>query len=66
MAAIVVDGMKGIDKYDMTSWDSANMHYINLSMVRFKGKKLCYIKELCDINMYPNADDELREHLEIL
>ena len=63
-AAIVVDGMKGIDKYDMTSWDSANMHLYKSIDGKVKGKKLCYIKELCDINMYPNADDELREHLE--
>ena len=29
-AAIVVDNMKGIDKYDMTSWDSSNMDLTNL------------------------------------
>ena len=25
-AAIVVDGMKGLDEHDMTSWDSSNIH----------------------------------------
>lgn len=25
-AAIVVDGMKGLDKNDMTTWDSSNIH----------------------------------------
>ena len=63
-AAIVVDGMKGIDKYDMTSWDSKDMHLYDSIDGKVKGKKLCYIKELCDINMYPNADAELKAHLE--
>ena len=37
-AAIVVDGMKGIDKYDMTTWDSSDIHlYDNLN-----NKKIFY------------------------
>lgn len=63
-AAIVVDNMKGIDKNDMTSWDSKDIHlYVDLNK-DVKGKKLCYIKELCDINNYPDANDELKSHLE--
>ena len=62
-AAIVVDGMKGIDKNDMTSWDSSNINLYESINGNVKGKKLCYIKELCDINEYPNASDELKEHL---
>ena len=62
-AAIVVDGMKGIDKNDMTSWDSSDMHLYDSIDGKVKGKKLCYIKELCDINNYPEASDELKEHL---
>ena len=62
-AAIVVDGMKGIDKNDMTSWDSSNINLYSSITGDVKGKKLCYIKELCDIDMYPNANDELKEHL---
>lgn len=62
-AAIVVDGMKGIDKYDMTSWDSSDIHLYDSIDGKVKGKKLCYIKEICDINNYPNASDELKEHL---
>jgi aspartyl-tRNA(Asn)/glutamyl-tRNA(Gln) amidotransferase subunit A len=27
------------------------------------GKKVCYIKEICDINNYPHADNNLKEHL---
>ena len=63
-AAIVVDNMKGIDKNDMTSWDSKNIHLYNSIDGNVNGKKLCYIKELCDINNYPNASKELKEHLE--
>jgi len=63
-AAIVVDGMKGIDKNDMTSFDSKDMHLYDSIDGNVTGKKLCYVKELCDINMYPNADDELKAHLE--
>lgn len=63
-AAIVVDSMKGIDKNDMTSWDSSNIHLYNDLSDDIKGKKLCYIKEICDIENYPNASDELKAHLE--
>ena len=63
-AAIVVDGMKGIDKYDMTSWDSSNIHLDKDLTSDVKGKKLFYIKELCDIENYSNPDPELVKHLE--
>jgi len=63
-AAIVVDEMKGIDKNDMTSWDSSNIHLLQSCTGNVEGKKVCYIKELCDISNYPNATDELRLHLE--
>lgn len=63
-AAIVVDAMKGIDKNDMTSWDSINIHLKDSINGKVQGKKLCYVKEICDINMYPNASTELKEHLE--
>ena len=61
-AAIVVDGMKGIDENDMTSWDSSDIHlYKDLKKV--KNKKLFYIKEVCDIENYDNPSDELKSHL---
>ncbi len=63
-AAIVVDNMKGIDANDMTTWDSSNLHLADSINNDVKGKKLCYIKEICDINNYPNASKELKEHLE--
>ena len=63
-AAIVVDNMKGIDKYDMTTWDSSNIHLANSLNGEVKGKKLCYVKEICDINNYKNPSEELKLHLE--
>ena len=63
-AAIVVDAMKGIDQNDMTSWDSKDIHLLDSLDGKVKGKKLCYVKEICDIDNYPNASKELKEHLE--
>lgn len=63
-AAIVTDAMKGIDKYDMTSWDSKDVHLADSLNGNVAGKKLCYIKEICDIKNYPNASEELKMHLE--
>lgn len=63
-AAIVVDNMKGIDKNDMTTWDSSKINLLKSITGNVKGKKLCYIKELCNIEMYPNASDTLKKHLE--
>ena len=63
-AAIVTDVMKGKDSHDMTTWDSSNMHLKNALTGDVKGKKLFYIKELCDINNYNNPSKELVEHLE--
>ncbi len=63
-AAIVVDAMKGLDKNDMTSWDSSHIHLSDDLTSEVKGKKLFYIKEICDIENYPNPTDELKEHLE--
>ena len=63
-AAIVVDAMKGIDPKDMTTWDSSAIHLYDSIDGNVKGKKLCYIKELCDINNYSDPSDELKSHLE--
>lgn len=63
-AAIVVDGMKGIDENDLTSWDSSDIHlYQNLNK-DIKNKKLFYIKEIVDIENYPDASDTLKKHLD--
>ena len=62
-AAIVVDNMKGIDKKDMTSWDSSKIDLTKSLTGEIKGKKLCYIREICDINNYNNPSEELIKHL---
>ena len=64
-AAIVVDAMKGIDKYDQTSWDSSDIHLYEAIDGKVDGKKLFYIKEITDISNYPDASKELKRHLEI-
>ncbi len=63
-AAIVTDAMKGIDKNDMTTWDSKDINLYNSITGEVKGKKLCYIKEICDINNYPDANEELKQQLD--
>lgn len=63
-AAIAVDAMKGIDENDMTSWDSEGIHLYDSLKKSVKGKKLFYIKEVCDIENYNNPSDELISHLE--
>ena len=62
-AAIVVDTIKGKDKNDMTTWDSSNIHLKNSLNGKIKDKKLCYIRELCDVNEYKNPSAILKEHL---
>ena len=64
-AAIVCDIMKGKDEADMTSWDSSHIHLQKALTGDIKGKKLFYIKEICDPQNYPNASEELKEHLNI-
>ncbi len=63
-AAIAVDAMKGIDENDMTSWDSSDIHLLDSLGKDVKGKKLFYIKEVCDIENYNNPTEELKKHLE--
>ncbi|MDD3241978.1 MAG: amidase family protein [Bacilli bacterium] len=62
-AAIVTDNMKGIDKNDMTTWDSSNINLYKSLTGNVKGKKLCYIKEICNLENYPNRSEELNNHL---
>ena len=62
-AAIVVDEMKGKDDKDLTSWDSSKINLKDALTGNIKGKKLCYVKELCNIDNYENPSDELVKHL---
>ena len=63
-AAIVADEMKGIDPNDMTSWDSSHVQLKDACDKDLGKKKVCYIKEICDITRYPNATEELKSHLD--
>ena len=63
-AAIVVDAMKGKDDKDLTSWDSENIHLYESINGNVQDKKLFYIKEIVDLDNYPNATNELKMHLE--
>ena len=62
-AAIVVDNMKGLDENDMTTWDSSNINLYKSITGKTDNKKLCYIKEICDITEYDNPSEELVKHL---
>ena len=62
-AAIVVDAMKGLDDKDLTSWDSKEIKLADSLDGQVKGKKVCYIKEICDLKNYKNPSPELIEHL---
>ncbi len=54
-AAIVVDAMKGYDKNDMTSIkDMDDISLYEGIDGKVKGKKLFYIKEICDKKLYDN------------
>lgn len=63
-AAIVVDCMKDKDPNDMTTWDSSNIDLKDALNGNVKGKKLFYIKELCDIKTFNNPSEELKLHLD--
>ena len=59
-SAIVTDILKGKDENDMTTLDDDKLVYADMLDDSIKGKKLCYIKEICDINEFRDADDELK------
>ncbi len=63
-AAIVVDAIKGQDDYDMTSFNSEDIHLLESLDKEVCGKKLFYIKEICDLNNYPDQNDNLIKTLE--
>ena len=61
-AAIVINEIKGIDKKDMTSWDSSNIDLIKNLNKDVSNKKLFYIKEICIKN---KNDKEFKETLKL-
>lgn len=63
-AAIVTDVMKGIDVNDMTTWDSSNIHLLESLTGNVKGKKVAYIKEICEKERYKDSSEETKEHID--
>ncbi len=61
--AIVCDVLKGYDEMDMTSLSDDEKMYADLLDKDVKGRKLFYIKEICDIKMYDRVDDEMKKVL---
>ncbi len=55
---IVLDAVKGKDEKDMTSLDSSNINFYENINGEVKGKKLFYIKELIDREIYDDGMDE--------
>ena len=62
-AAIVTDILKGKDERDMTSLPDENINYTDMLDSDIKGKKLFYIKEVTDLEMYKDAGSETLEVL---
>ena len=58
-SAIVTDIIKGKDSCDMTSFDSSNINLVESLDNDIKGKKLFYIKEICDKELYKDSNDEV-------
>lgn len=62
-AAIVTDIIKGKDERDMTSLPDEDIKYTDMIENDIKGKKLFYIKEVADLDMYKDAGEETLEVL---
>lgn len=62
-AAIVTDILKGKDERDMTSLPDENKKYTDMLNCDIKGKKLFYIKEVTDLDLYKDSDSETLEVL---
>ena len=55
-AAIVTDVIKGPDGYDMTALKDDGKSYMEKLNKPLTHKKLCYIKEICDVNEYKDSE----------
>ena len=62
-AAIVTDIVKGYDPLDMTSLKDDGIKYADNINNDIKGKKLFYIKEICNLDQYKDPDDSLKNTL---
>ena len=57
-AAIVTDAIKGYDELDMTSLPDDKKEYTSTLNNDIKGRKLFYIKEICDLENYKDIEDK--------
>lgn len=57
-AAILTDILKGEDPHDMTSLKDDNKCYLDLINKDISNRKLFYIKEICDRELYKDVDDK--------
>ena len=57
--AVVMDAIKGKDFNDMTSLEDEDINYVDKLEDSIKGKKLFYIKEICNKDMYKDTKDEV-------
>ena len=62
-AAIVTDVIKGKDERDMTSLPDEDIKYTDVIDNDIKGKKLFYIKEITDLELYKDTGEEAKEVL---
>lgn len=63
-AAIVTDVIKGYDRLDMVTLKDDDKKYTEILDNDIKGKKLFYIKEICDEELYKDSKD--KELIEVL
>ena len=57
-AAIVTDVLKGKDQFDMTTLTDDGKKYVDTIEQDITGKKLFYIKEICDKEIYKDTNDK--------
>ncbi len=62
-AAMIVDSVKGPDGKDMTALPKSE-DFLPKINGKVEGKRLFYLKELLDINLYDNPSDELKETIQ--
>ncbi len=62
--AIVTDILKGKDERDMTSLPDDGVKYHDMLKNDIKGKKLFYIKEITDKELYKDASEETKKVLD--
>lgn len=58
-AAYVTDIIKGQDEHDMTSLKDDHKQYSEMLENSIEGKKLFYIKEACDLELYKDSNDKV-------